>query len=129
MRLSGATPIALAIAAASVIAVFLIVVMKRRGSKYNLKFDACDYVVFETDPSLLATIRADLTPLRWRLLESKPGEGNALRYKFGKDSAHAAPLSRIFDFKRSMPATTNRISGADIIVKIKEYGNSRDLNA
>ena len=97
--------------------------------KYNEIFDECDYVIFETEPCLLENIKADRSSYNWALADSQPTEGATFRYKFEKESQHAAPLSRIFEFATSMPRTANRTDHANVIIKVKDYGKRGNVNA
>ena len=96
--------------------------VNRQSEWLRAQQDPCDYVVFEADPSHLPLLEADLADHRWDLADSEEAQSGAMLYRFEKRDAHAALLSEVLDFRRSMPRTASRKHDPHVPIKIKAQG-------
>ncbi|HEX6219311.1 MAG TPA: hypothetical protein VFZ35_08580 [Sphingomicrobium sp.] len=103
--------------------------VNRQRAMVKAHQDSCDYVTFEAYPSDLPFLEADLADHRWKLAQSEPLKAGSFLYRFEKADSHAAPLSKVLDFERSMKRTSGRKDQSHGPIKIKAQGMKRDLNA
>jgi len=107
------------------VAAFVVFMTRYTNSKVawlRSQQDPFDYVVFETHPSQLPGLEADLADHRWRLANSEPSRDGAMLYRFEKIDSHSALLSEVLNFGKSMPRTSNRKADAHGPIKIKAQG-------